>query len=142
MLRRCWFSWFSLCMAHTTYRFRNQSFIRVFSLERLHPIDKIWLVVIICLFIIISYYHLISLDEKNRDSYLLAASQWLCKYICKTSIHFVTIPSNLLKHRLAVHVHMSEHVILELVNSVSNSFEYDNILLLTYYTRYLSYILF
>ena len=31
---------------------------------------------------------------------------------------FVTIPSYLLKHCLAVHVIMSEHAILELVNSV------------------------
>ena len=62
-----------------------ESFIRNFRKERLHPIDKIWLVLIICLVIIISYYHLVPLHEKNWDDYLLAASQWLCKYICKIS---------------------------------------------------------
>ena len=63
-----------------------QSFIWIFWIERLHPIDKIWLVLIICLVIIISYYHLIPLHEKNWDDHLLAASQWLCKYICKIFI--------------------------------------------------------
>ena len=63
-----------------------QSFIRISQIERLHPIDKMWLVLIICLFIIISYYHLVSLHDKNWDDYLLAASQWLCKCISKTSI--------------------------------------------------------
>ena len=37
---------------------------------------------------------------------------------------FVTISSNLLKHCLAVHVIMSEHAILELINKISNSFAY------------------
>ena len=37
---------------------------------------------------------------------------------------FATIPSNLPKQCLAANVIMSEHAILELVNSVSNSFEY------------------
>ena len=62
-----------------------QSFIWNFQKERLHLIDKIWLVLIICLFIIISCYHLVPLHEKNWDNHLLAASQWLCKYICKIS---------------------------------------------------------
>ena len=51
-----------------------QSFIRIFRIERLHPIDKIWLVLIICLVIIISYYHLVPLHGKNWDDHLLAAS--------------------------------------------------------------------
>ena len=63
-----------------------QSFIRIFQIQRLHPIDKIWLVLIIFLGIMIIYYHLVSLHEKNWDDYLQVASQWLCKYICKTSI--------------------------------------------------------
>ena len=63
-----------------------QSFIRIFWIERLHLMDKIWLVLIICLVIIISYYHLVQLHEKNRDDHLLAACQWLCTYICKISI--------------------------------------------------------
>ena len=33
-----------------------------------------------------SYYYLVSLHEKNRDDYLLTASQWLCKYVCKIFI--------------------------------------------------------
>ena len=63
-----------------------QSFIRFFRIERLYPIDKIWLVLIICLVIIISYYYLVPLHEKNGNDHLLAVSQWLCKYICKISI--------------------------------------------------------
>ena len=47
-------------------------------------------------------------------------------YISRT---FVTIPSDLLRHCLAVHVIVSVHTILELVNSVSNSFEYDKFIL-------------
>ena len=81
----CWFCWFSLCMAHLTYYFSDASwfvqssnspkkFARIFPTERLHPTDKIWLVFIICLAIIIGYYHLVSLHEKNQDHYILAAS--------------------------------------------------------------------
>ena len=61
-------------------------FFRIFPIEILHPADKIWLALIICLATIISYYHLLSLHEKNQDYYPLAASQWLCKDICKSSI--------------------------------------------------------
>ena len=90
-LGRCWFCWFSLCKAHLTYRFSDdcwfvQSFFRIFPIERLHLTNKFWLFLIICFVIIINYYHLVSIHEKNRDHYLLAASQWLCKYICKSSI--------------------------------------------------------
>ena len=90
-LGRCWFCWFSLCKTHLTYYFSDdcwfvQSFSRIFPIERLHPTDKIWLISIICLATIISYYHLVSLNLKNWDHYLLAASEWLCKYICKLSI--------------------------------------------------------
>ena len=35
---------------------------------------------------IISYYHLVSLYEKNKDHYFLTASKWLCKYICMSPI--------------------------------------------------------
>ena len=62
-----------------------RSFSQILPIERLHPADKN-LVLIICLATIISYYHLASLHEKNRDHYLLAASEWLFKYICKPSI--------------------------------------------------------
>ena len=100
------------------------SFSWIFPVERLHSTGKNWLVLIICVVIIISFYHLVSLLEKNRDRYPLAVSQWLCKYICKSSMRtFITIPCNLLKHCLAVHVIISEGTFLELVNSVSNSFE-------------------
>ena len=90
-LGRCWFCRFSHCMAHLTYCLADgcwfvQKLTRIFPIERLYPTNKIWLVLIICLVIIISYYHLVSLHEKNRDHYLLGASQWLCKCICKTSI--------------------------------------------------------
>ena len=90
-LGRYWFCWFSLCKAHLTYRFSDgcwfvQSFYPIFPIKRLHPAGKIWLVLVICLVIIISYYHLVSMHEKNRDHYLLASSQWLCKCICKSSI--------------------------------------------------------
>ena len=90
-LGRCWFCWFSLCKAHLTYRFSDdcwfdQNFSRIFSIKRLHPSEKYWLVLIICLGIIINYYHLVLIHENNWDHYLLAASQWLCKYICKSSI--------------------------------------------------------
>ena len=44
-----------------------QSFIQIFRIEKLHPIDKIWLVLIICLVIIISYYHLVLLHEKSWE---------------------------------------------------------------------------
>ena len=88
---RCWICWFSLCMAHLTYRFSDGcwfiwSFFRFFPLERLHPTDRTWLVLIICLITINSYYHLVLLHEKNQGHYLLAAKEWLCKYICKSSI--------------------------------------------------------
>ena len=43
-------------------------------------------VLIICLATIISYYHLVSLHEKSRGHCLVAASEWLCKNICKSSI--------------------------------------------------------
>ena len=131
MLGRCWFCWFSLCVSQLTYRFSDgcwfvQSFSWIFPVERLHSTDKIWLVLIICVVIIISYYHLVSLHEKDWDRYPLAVRQWLCKYICKSSMRtFITIPSNFLKQCLAVHVIMSDHTILELINSVSNSFEYS-----------------
>ena len=74
-----------------TYRFSDgcwliQSFTRIFPIERLHPTNKTWLVLIICLVIIINYYHLVSLHEENRDHYLLGACKWLCMCICKTSI--------------------------------------------------------
>ena len=89
-LGRCWFCWFSLCKTHLTYYFSDdcwfvQSFSRIFPIERLHPTDKIWLVLFTCLAIIINYYHLVSIHEKNRDHYFLAAIQWLCKCICKSS---------------------------------------------------------
>ena len=138
MLRRCWFCWFSICKEHLTYCFSDgcwfvQSFSQVFPVERLYPTGKIWLVLIICSAIIISYYHLVLGHEKNWDHYLLAASQWLCKYIMEV-IHtkfrtFVNIPSNLLKHCLVVHIIMSEHAILDFVDSVSNPFEYDKFML-------------
>ena len=85
-LGRCSFCWFSLCMTYLTYHFSDgywfvQSFFRIFPIERIQPADEIWLVLIICLAIIMSYYHLVSLYEKNRDHY-----QWLYKYICKSSI--------------------------------------------------------
>ena len=130
-LVRCCSCWFLLSIAHLTYRFSDgcwlvQSFIRIFPMERLHHTEKIWLVLIICLVIIFSYYHLVSLHGKNRYPYLLGTSQWLhLQDIHTKSRTFVTIPSYLLKHCLAVHVIMSEHAILELVNSVSDSFEYD-----------------
>ena len=100
------------------------NFSWIFPVERLHSTDKNWLVLIICVVIIISFYDLVSLLEKNRDRYPLAVSQWLCKYICKSSMRtFITIPSNFLKQCLALHVIISEDTFLELVNSVSNSFE-------------------
>ena len=68
------------------YCFIVQSFIWIFRIERLHSIHKIWLVLIICLVMIISYCHLVLLHEKNWEDNLLAASQWFCKYICKISI--------------------------------------------------------
>ena len=54
----------------------RSKFFSNFPIERLHPTDKTSLVLIICLATIISYYHLVSLHEKNRD--LQAASEWLC----------------------------------------------------------------
>ena len=86
-----WFCCFSLCKAHLTYCFGDgcwfvQSFSRIFPIERLHPTDKIWLVLIIYLAIIINYYHPVLIHEKNWDHYLLAVSQWLWKYIWKSSI--------------------------------------------------------
>ena len=64
---------------HLTYCFSYgcrfvRGFFRIFPIEILHPTDKIWLVLIICLATIIRYYHLVSLHEKNWDHYLLAAS--------------------------------------------------------------------
>ena len=63
-----------------------RNFSRIFPKERLHPNDKT----------LISFNHLfsyiqslviiVSLHEKNRHHYLLAAGQWLCKYICKSSM--------------------------------------------------------
>ena len=49
-------------------------------------IGSFTIVLIISLATIISYYHLVSLQGKNRDHYLVAASEWLYKYICKSSI--------------------------------------------------------
>ena len=43
-------------------------------------------VLIICFATIISYCHLVSLHEKNRDHCLVAARKWLCKNICKSPI--------------------------------------------------------
>ena len=121
----------------------RSKFSRFFPIERLDPTDKIWLVLIICLTIIISQYHLVSL-HKNRDHYLLAVSHWLCKYICKSSIwNLGPLPllqvfcwntnSTCARYYVTdytcyhvVHVIMSEHVILELVNSVSNLFNMIN----------------
>ena len=82
---------FSLFMVYLTYHSSDgcwfvQRFSQIFPIERLHPTDKIWLVLIICLVVIISYYHLVSLHENNRDQYVLAASQCLYAYICQTSI--------------------------------------------------------
>ena len=133
-LGRRWFWWFLLCMAHLTYRFSDgywfvRTFSRLFLIESLHPIDKTWLVLIICLATIISYYHLVSIHEKNRGHYLLAASERLCKYICKLSIRSLGPLSLLLKHCLVVHVIMSKHAILKLVNSISNSFEHGKFIL-------------
>ena len=90
-LRWCWFRWFSLCMTHFKYRFSDgywfvRSFSGIFPIERLHPTDKTWSVLIICLATIISYYHLVWLHENNQDHYLQAASEWLCKYISKLSM--------------------------------------------------------
>ena len=151
--RWCIFFWLSLCMANLTYCFTDgcwtgQSFSRYFLIERLHPTDKIWLVLIICLAIIISYYHLVSLHEKNLDHYLLAVSHWLYKYICKSSLwnlglkqlfqvicwntnstwpcyHITGCTCYHVVH--VVHVLMSERAILELVNSVLNFFNMINL---------------
>ena len=79
-----------------------------------------------------SYNHLVSLHLKNWDYYLLAASEWLCKYICKLSIRSLrplSLFQVIAEHCLVVHVIMSEHDILELANSVSNSFEYGKFML-------------
>ena len=140
----------TLCMTNLTYCFSDgcwfgQSFSRFFPIERLDPTDKIWLVVlIICLTIIISQYHLVSL-HKNREHYLLAVSHWLCKYICKSSIwNLGPLPllqvfcwntnSTCARYYVTdytcyhvVHVVMSEHAILELVNSASNLFNMINL---------------
>ena len=144
-LRRGWFCWFSHCMVNLKYCFSDgcwfsQIFARFLPIERLHPTSKMWLVLIICLPIIISSYHLVSLHEKNRCHYLLTVSHCLRKYICKSFIWslgslplFQVIYWNTnstcacyhvtcyhLVH--AVYVVMSQHAILELVDSVSNFF--------------------
>ena len=87
-LARCWLCWFFLSIVHLTYGFSDgcwfvRSFSQIFPIESLHPTDKTWLVSIICLATIISYYHLVSLHEKNRGHYILAASDWLYKYIVR-----------------------------------------------------------
>ena len=123
-------------------------FSRNFPIERLHSKDKIWLVLIICLAILISFYHLVLLHGKNRHHYLLAVSHWLCKYICKPSIRSLgTLPLFLVicwntsstctcyhakgctyYHVVhAVHVVMSERAIFPLVNSVSVFFNMINL---------------
>ena len=58
---------------------RLKFFSNFFS-RKTHPTDKIWLV------LIISYYHLVLLYEKDWDHYFLAGSQWLCKCTFKSSI--------------------------------------------------------
>ena len=128
---------FPLWMAHITYNFSAvmaadllKIILKFFLIERFDPIDKIWFVLIMCLVIIVSYYHLVSLHENNSDDSLLAVNQWLCKYIYKTSIRRLG-PLLLFQATCwhCYHVIMSEHAILELVNSVSYSLEYNKFIL-------------
>ena len=69
-----------------TFDISLQWWLLILSKSLLPSYWKTGLSLIIYLAIIITFYHQVLLHEKNRNHYILAASQWLWKYICKSSI--------------------------------------------------------
>ena len=98
------------------------------------------MILIICLVIIISHDHLVSLHEKNQVDHHLTASQWLCKYIWKTSVRSLG-PLSLFQvicwNTVCLYMLSCQSMSSQILLSVSNSSKYDKFI----YTRYLHRVL-